>query len=56
MDTERFGIDSSGKGRNGGEELKDTKLPMPTPRKSGGLLGVFEGRDGMLVSGYGTIH
>ncbi|KAL6290473.1 hypothetical protein ACE6H2_007983 [Prunus campanulata] len=51
MDTERLGIDPSGKGRNGGEELKNTKLPIPTPRKSGGFLGVFEGRDGKPSSG-----
>ncbi|BFG22156.1 hypothetical protein CerSpe_084300 [Prunus speciosa] len=52
MDTERLGNDPSGKGRNGGEELKDTKLPIPTPRKSGGFFGVFEGRDGRPVSAY----
>ncbi|KAL6290517.1 hypothetical protein ACE6H2_008027 [Prunus campanulata] len=52
MDSERLVIDPSAMGRNGGEGLKETKIPT----KRMGLLAEFEekfeGRDGKLVSAY----
>ncbi|VVA25499.1 PREDICTED: UBN2_2 domain-containing [Prunus dulcis] len=58
MDSERLVIDPSAMGRNGGEGLKETKVPIPKKRMR--LLAEFEeefeGRDGKLVSAYGTVH
>ncbi|BFG22197.1 hypothetical protein CerSpe_084720 [Prunus speciosa] len=60
MDSERLVIDPSAMGQNGGEGLKETKVPIPKkrmiPTKRKGLLAEFEekfeGRDGKLVSAY----
>ncbi|CAL9007514.1 unnamed protein product [Prunus brigantina] len=60
MDSKRLVIDPSAMGRNGGEGLKETKVPIPKKRmilnKRMRLLAEFEeqfeGRDGKLVSAY----